>query len=77
MFLLVGTGLSMIDTVLTLHHQGHAGKIYAVSRHGLLPLSHSENIASLNVKSINVAFFNTFISKSHAWKNADSYRAGW
>ena len=40
--LIVGTGLSMIDAVLTLKHQQHQGKIYAVSRHGLLPLSHAD-----------------------------------
>jgi uncharacterized NAD(P)/FAD-binding protein YdhS len=39
--LIVGTGLSMIDAVLTLHEQKHQGAIYAVSRHGLLPLPHS------------------------------------
>lgn len=38
--LIVGTGLSMIDAVLTLYHQQHQGKIYALSRHGLLPLPH-------------------------------------
>ncbi len=38
--LIVGTGLSMIDAVLTLHHHHHQGKIYAISRHGLLPLPH-------------------------------------
>jgi uncharacterized NAD(P)/FAD-binding protein YdhS len=40
--LIVGTGLSMIDTVLTLQSQQHQGKIYAVSRRGLLPLPHAE-----------------------------------
>lgn len=40
--LIVGTGLSMIDVLLTLHHQHHQGKIYAISRHGLVPLPHTE-----------------------------------
>lgn len=44
--LIVGTGLSMIDTVLTLHYQEHKGKIYALSRHGLVPLPHSNTLAS-------------------------------
>lgn len=41
--LIVGTGLSMIDAVLTLYHHGHQGKIYALSRHGLLPLPHKNH----------------------------------
>lgn len=40
--LIVGTGLSMIDAVLTLHHQQHQGDIHVVSRHGLLPLPHTD-----------------------------------
>ncbi len=39
--MIVGTGLSMIDTVLTLYEHKHQGPIYAVSRHGLLPLRHA------------------------------------
>lgn len=38
--LLIGTGLTMIDQLLTLRERGHQGQIFALSRHGLLPLSH-------------------------------------
>jgi uncharacterized NAD(P)/FAD-binding protein YdhS len=40
--LLIGSGLTMIDSALTLFRQGHQGKIHVVSRHGLLPLTHKE-----------------------------------
>lgn len=38
--LLVGTGLTMIDVAVALVDSGYAGKIVAVSRHGLLPRTH-------------------------------------
>lgn len=38
--LLIGTGLTMIDAFLTLRSLDWKGKIYAVSRSGLLPISH-------------------------------------
>jgi uncharacterized NAD(P)/FAD-binding protein YdhS len=60
--LLVGTGLTMIDTFLTLQALGWAGRIHAVSRNGLLPLSHfkgtdypdfpPEDIASYRLQEI-------------------------
>ncbi len=37
---IIGSGLSMVDTVLSLHDNGHTGTIHVLSRHALLPLPH-------------------------------------
>jgi uncharacterized NAD(P)/FAD-binding protein YdhS len=41
--LLIGTGLTMVDTVITLLDRGHRGPIQALSRRGLLPLRHARS----------------------------------
>ncbi|MBU6455737.1 MAG: FAD/NAD(P)-binding protein [Cyanobacteria bacterium REEB67] len=38
--LLIGTGLTAVDKMIELEVKGHRGKIYAASRHGLLPRPH-------------------------------------
>jgi uncharacterized NAD(P)/FAD-binding protein YdhS len=41
--LLVGTGLTMVDLVLSLDSAGYEGKIMALSRRGLIPRSHADS----------------------------------
>lgn len=43
--LIVGTGLTMVDAVVTLAENNFQGKIYAISRHGLTPQRHAVSTA--------------------------------
>jgi uncharacterized NAD(P)/FAD-binding protein YdhS/glyoxylase-like metal-dependent hydrolase (beta-lactamase superfamily II)/rhodanese-related sulfurtransferase len=43
---LIGTGLTCVDVLLSLDQRGHAGPIYAFSRHGLLPHEHRADLGA-------------------------------
>ncbi len=43
--LIIGTGLTMVDMLLSLRQKHYRGKVIAVSRHGLLPQSHAATTA--------------------------------
>lgn len=38
--MLIGTGLTMLDVLLDLRQRGHRGRVYALSRRGLMPQTH-------------------------------------
>lgn len=42
---IIGTGLTTIDAIVSLRGKGYSGKIIAVSRHGLLPEPHQPSVA--------------------------------
>lgn len=44
---IVGSGLSMVDTVLSLAARGHRGTVHVLSRHALLPQPHASTRAAL------------------------------
>ena len=53
--LVLGTGLSMVDTVIQLVNEGHRGKITALSRRGQLPRVHRRN-TPLKIDAADVPF---------------------
>jgi uncharacterized NAD(P)/FAD-binding protein YdhS len=52
---LLGAGLTMVDACLTLQSHGWQGPVTAVSRHGILPLSHFRGIEYPDFPPPNVA----------------------
>ncbi len=78
--LIIGTGLTMVDYVVSLKKRGHTGKVYALSRNGYLPLPHTNTqdfVFDLyeELKDIRQLFlevkkrFVTAEAKGVAWQN--------
>jgi uncharacterized NAD(P)/FAD-binding protein YdhS len=71
--LLVGTGLTMVDLVLSLDAAGYQGKIVALSRRGLIPRSH----ADFQPAPVNKVELPSGLRGMFRWLRRRSASAGW
>jgi uncharacterized NAD(P)/FAD-binding protein YdhS len=72
--LIIGTGLTMVDTVLSLDSAGHTGRMIAVSRRGLIPRGHAEfEPAPVSADEVPPAT----VRGLWRWLRRRSARAGW
>jgi len=72
--LLVGTGLTMIDAVLSLDAAGHQGRIVALSRRGQIPKAHADFVPA-PVEEIEVPSGN--VLAMWRWLRRRSGEVGW
>jgi uncharacterized NAD(P)/FAD-binding protein YdhS len=70
--LLIGTGLTMVDLVLSLDAAGYRGKIVALSRRGLIPRSHADFQPAPIEGALPVGLRNLF-----RWLRRRSAEVGW
>ena len=72
--LLVGTGLTMVDLVLSLDAQGHQGRIVALSRRGQIPRGHADfEPAPVELAEVPIGD----LSRLWRWLRQRSARVGW
>jgi uncharacterized NAD(P)/FAD-binding protein YdhS len=77
--MIVGTGLTMVDVVISLLDRGHRGPITAVSRRGLMPRTHPDaqdrnpdcptSEVFAGSLSARLAAFRRLVREGHAWED--------
>ena len=73
--LLVGTGLTMVDAVLSLDAAGHGGRIVALSRRGLIPRGHTDDMIPAPVEADDVP--HGHVGTLWRWLRRRGAQVGW
>ena len=73
--LLVGTGLTMVDAVLSLDAAGHRGRIVGLSRRGLIPRGHTDDMIPAPVEWDAVP--NGHVRTLWRWLRRRAAEVGW
>ena len=73
--MLVGTGLTMVDAVLSLDASGHRGRIVALSRRGLIPRGHINDMVPAPVEAGDVPLGN--VRTLWRWLRRRGAEVGW